>query len=49
MGFHDLTNDPPSHIAGYNEFIDSPFTRTTFTLDPNRCMNLLCLFRPQPE
>lgn len=47
MGFHDLTNDPPSHIAGYNEFIDSPLTRATFTLDPNRCMNLLRLFSPK--
>lgn len=47
MGFHDLGQDPPTNRPGYHEFIDSPLTRATFSLDPNRCMNLLRLFSPQ--
>jgi len=48
MGFHDLAEDPPTNHPGYTDFIDSPLTRATFTLDPNRCMNLLRLFSTQP-
>src|SRR5262244_3202576 len=38
MGFHDLTSEPPHRNPAYAEFVDSPPTRATFTLDPNRCM-----------
>lgn len=48
MGFHDLTQEPLHNNPAYDEFIDSPLTRTTFSLDPNRCMNLLRLFSSQP-
>jgi len=48
MGFHDLGQDPPTNHPGYHEFIDSPLARSTFSLDPNRCMNLLRLFSSQP-
>jgi hypothetical protein len=47
MGFHDLTREPLHHNPAYDEFIDSPLTRATFSLDPNRCMNLLRLFSSQ--
>ena len=49
MAFHDLTREPPHNNPPYDEFIDSPLTRATFTLDPNRCRNLLRLFSCQPE
>jgi hypothetical protein len=47
MGFHDLTHERLRNNPGYDEFIDSPLTRATFSLDPNRCMTLLRLFSTQ--
>ena len=47
MGFHDLTEEPLTNVPGETEFVDSPLTRATFSLDPNRCMNLLSLFSSQ--
>lgn len=44
MGFHDLAEEPLSKKPGYLEFIDSPLTRATFALEPNRCLQLLNLF-----
>jgi len=49
MGFHDLTKEPLPNRSGFTDFIDSPLTRATFSLDPSRCINLLTLFSPQPE
>ena len=49
MGFHDLGADPPTNHPGYTDFIDSPLTRATFSLDPSRSINLLTLFSPQPD
>jgi len=46
MGFHDLEADPPTNHPGYTDFIDSPLTRSTFSLDPNRCLHFLRLFSP---
>jgi hypothetical protein len=47
MGYHDLTEEPLTNVPGDIDFIDSPLTRATFSLDPNRCMKLLSLFSPQ--
>jgi Sensors of blue-light using FAD len=48
MGFHDLGADPPTNHPGYSDFIDSPLARSTFALDPSRCLNLLSVFSPKP-
>lgn len=48
MGFHDLNEEPLTNVPGDIDFIDSPLTRATFSLDPNRCMQLLRLFSSQP-
>ncbi len=48
MGFHDLATEPLTSTPSDTDFIDSPLTRATFSLDPNRCMKLLTHFSSQP-
>jgi hypothetical protein len=48
MGFHDLAAEPLIQHPGFTDFIDSPLTRATFSLDPSRSLNLLSLFSPKP-
>lgn len=48
MGFHDLAAEPLTSTPSDTDFIDSPLTRATFSLDPNRCMKLLSHFSSQP-
>jgi hypothetical protein len=45
MGFRDLSDRSAAKTPGYSDFMNTPLTGTEFASDPNRCLNLLLLFK----
>lgn len=45
MAFYDLNEEGAALPAGYSEFLDTPLIDPAFTRNPDRCRQLLTLFK----
>ena len=47
MGFRDLSDPDVQATPGFSQFMNKPWSAQHFVDDPNGCLELLALFRPQ--